>query len=84
METAFFLKVACASALAMLMAGCSGDDNDKPVYGEATGLPVNCRAYVQVAVDGYRAKRYTAEETMAGLERNCGANGGIWRNNRSD
>lgn len=76
-----FLKVACASALAVLLAGCSSD-NDKPVYGEATGLPVNCRAYVQVAVDGYRAKRYTAEETMAGLERNCGANGGIWRSSR--
>lgn len=77
-----FLKVACASALAVLLAGCSSDDNDKPMYGEGTGLPVNCRAYVQVAVDGYRAKRYTAEETMAGLERNCGADGGIWKKNR--
>lgn len=76
------LKVASAYALATLLAGCGGDDNDKPVYGEGKGMPVNCRAYVQVAVDAYRAKRYTAEETMAGLERNCGANGGIWRNNR--
>jgi hypothetical protein len=76
------LKVASAYALAILLAGCGGDDNDKPVYGEATGMPVNCRAYVQVAVDAYRAKRYTAEETMVGLERNCGANGGIWHNNR--
>lgn len=76
------LKVACASALALLLAGCSDDDNDKPAYGEGTGLPVNCRAYVQVAVDAYRDERYTAEETMAGLERNCGANGSIWKNNR--
>ena len=76
------LKAGRASALAVLLAGCSGDDNDKPVYGDGTGLPVNCRAYVQVAVDAYRNKRYTAEETMAGLERNCGANGGIWRANR--
>ena len=76
-------KVTCALALAVMLAGCSSDDNDKPLYGEGTGLPVNCRAYVQVAVDGYRGKRYTAEETMAGLERNCGSNGGIWLNNRA-
>ncbi|MCC7714683.1 kynureninase [Janthinobacterium lividum] len=75
-------KVAGVFALAVLLVGCRGDDNDKPVYGEGTGLPVNCRAYVQVAVDGYRAKRHTAEETMAGLERNCGADGGIWKKNR--
>lgn len=75
-------KVGGALALVTLLVGCGSDDNDKAVYGESTGLPVNCRAYVQVAVDAYRVKRYTAEETMAGLERNCGTNGGIWRNNR--
>ena len=77
------LKVAYASALAVLLTGCGGDDNDKPVYVDGTGMPVNCRAYVQVAVEGYRAKQYTAEETMVGLERNCGSNGGIWLNNRA-
>ena len=75
-------KVGGGLALVVLLAGCGSDDNEKPMYGDGTGMPVNCRAYVQVAVDGYRAKQYTAEETMAGLERNCGANGGIWRNNR--
>lgn len=75
-------KVAGTFALAVILAGCGGDDNDKPVYGDGTGMPVNCRAYVQVAVDGYRAKRFTAEETIAGLERNCGAEGRIWLNNR--
>lgn len=64
------------------MAGCARqDDNAKPVYGE-TGLPVNCRAYIQTAVDGYRAKRYTADETMAGIERNCGVAGSSWKNMR--
>lgn len=76
-------KVGGALAMTVMLAGCSGDDNDKPVYGDGTGMPLNCRAYVQVAVDGYRAKQYTAEETMAGLERNCGSNGGIWLNNRA-
>lgn len=75
-------KVGGALALLVLLAGCGSDDNDKAVYGESTHLPVNCRAYVQVAVDAYRDKRYTAEETMAGLERNCGANGSTWQNNR--
>ena len=60
----------------VLLSGC--DPNAKPVYSETSGLPVNCRAYVQVAVDAYRAKKYTAEETMAGLERNCGAHGHAW------
>ena len=54
------------------------DPNSKPAYGESTGLPANCRAYVQVAVDAYHNKEYTADETMAGLERNCGANGHLW------
>lgn len=66
-----------------LLAGCVfEDDNDKAVYGKETGLPVNCRAYVQVVIDSYREKRYSAEDSFAGLERNCGANGSAWKNNR--
>lgn len=76
------MKVVGASAMVIALGGCGGDDNDKAIYGDSTGMPVNCRAYVQVAVDGYRAKRFTAEETIAGLERNCGAEGRIWLNNR--
>ena len=68
---------------AMLLNGCSlsGDDNDSAQYG-SSGMPKNCRAYVQAAVDGYRSKQYSAEDTMAGLERNCGTSGHIWKNNR--
>ena len=58
------------------------DDNDKPVYGKDSGLPVNCRAYIQTSIDGYRRGEYTAEEAMSGLERNCGLNGQVWKNNR--
>lgn len=46
-------KVGGGLALVVLLAGCGSDDNDKAMYGESTGLPVNCRAYVQVAVDAY-------------------------------
>ncbi len=62
--------------LVLLLAGC-GDPNERPIYGD-TGLPVNCRAYIQVAIDGYRSRQYTADEAMAGLERNCGAHGHAW------
>ncbi len=59
-----------------ILSGC--DPNSKPEFGSETGLPSNCRAYVQVAIDSYRSKQYTAEETIAGLERNCGQNGHLW------
>jgi hypothetical protein len=59
----------------LLLAAC--DPNSKPTYGD-TGLPKNCRAIVQANIDGYRSKRYAADEVMASLERNCGANGYSW------
>lgn len=66
-------------AFASALGGCElGDPNAKPIYGKETGLPVNCRAYVQVVIDGYRSKQYTADESFAGLQRNCGINGHLW------
>jgi hypothetical protein len=62
--------------LILALAGC--DPNAEPKYGNA-GLPSNCRAYVQVAVESYREKKYTPDETMAGLERNCGLHGHLWQ-----
>lgn len=63
----------------LLLAGCDRlDPNSEPIYGKESGLPVNCRAYVQVAIDGYRTKQYTAEAAFAGLERNCGTHGSSW------
>lgn len=59
----------------VLLTGC--DPNAKPEYGE-TGLPKNCRAYVQVAINDYKAKRYAADEVMEALERNCGEHGVSW------
>lgn len=67
---------------AAIVSGCAKDDNATAVYGKDYGLPVNCRAYVQVSIDGFRSKAYTAEEAFAGLERNCGANGAAWKDNR--
>lgn len=72
------MKFLAVGGLAALFCLTACDPNAKPTYGESTGLPSNCRAYVQVAVDAYRNKEYTTDETMAGLERNCGVNGHLW------
>ncbi len=72
------MTIARITALTALLCLSACDPNSEPVYGESTGLPSNCRAYVQVAVNAYRNKEYTADETMVGLERNCGANGHLW------
>ena len=56
---------------------CSNDPNSEPKYGDS-GLPSNCRSYIQVSVDAWRASEYDAEETMNAIERNCGAHGSLW------
>lgn len=56
---------------------CSHDSNSEPKYGE-TALPSNCRSYIQVSVDAWRAGEYDAEETMNAIERNCGMYGSLW------
>ena len=62
----------------LALVGCCEQKNTHPTYGESTGLPKNCRAIVQTNIDAYRSKQYTADEVMASLERNCGANGYAW------
>lgn len=57
------------------------DDNAAPEYGQ-TGLPKNCRAYVQTAINEYRNKVHTIDEAMNGIERNCGVAGHTWKNLR--
>lgn len=71
---AYYLYLLVPSVLVLITA-C--DPNAKPEYGN-TGLPENCRAYVQVVINDYKAKRHTADEAMAGLERNCGEHGTSW------
>ena len=69
--------------IAFLLSSCGfSDDNDIAVYSKDSGLPVNCRAYVQFAINEYRAGKYSANDTFSALERNCGANGWSWKNIR--
>lgn len=61
------------------ISGCSKkDSNAEPVYGAETGLPANCRAYIQVAVNDWHRGTYDSETTMDAIERNCGENGSLW------
>lgn len=61
------------------LSACSKEDpNSKPIYGDESGLPANCRAYIQIAVDEWRRGTYDTETTMNAIERNCGENGTLW------
>jgi hypothetical protein len=55
------------------------DSNAKPTYGD-TGLPKNCRAIIQANVDGWRSGKWSAENALDSIERNCGAQGYSWGN----
>ena len=70
-------KAAYVLLSAVMLSGCD-DSNSKPTYGES-GLPKNCRAIVQNAIDEWRKGNYSTEDTMSSLERNCGANGHSWK-----
>lgn len=74
--------IAAAIIFAVAYWGSAFDDNKAADYGEESGLPINCRAYVQASIDGFRSGEYDASEAMNGLERNCGINGASWKNNR--
>ena len=69
---------AVALALGVVIGqGTATDPQYPPRYGKL-GLPDNCSAYVDASIAGLRSKRYTADETMNGLDRNCGARGALW------
>ncbi len=52
--------------------------NETASYG-SLGLPNNCRAYVQISINGMRSRDFTIAEGLSGLERNCGAFGALWK-----
>ncbi|QXB48237.1 kynureninase [Acinetobacter seifertii] len=63
----------------LILTACTNSDpNSKPVYGKEYGLPANCRAYVQVAINDWRNGKYDTNTTMDAIERNCGENGSLW------
>ena len=65
-------------AIVLGLSACAKDPNSKPIYGDELGLPANCRAYIQVAVNEWRKGAYDTKTTMSAIERNCGENGTLW------
>tara|TARA_R110001592_G_scaffold229118_3_gene485785 strand:+ start:419 stop:634 length:216 start_codon:yes stop_codon:yes gene_type:complete len=61
--------------LMISLAGCG----DEPAKYAETGLPSNCRALIAEAVKGWRTQEYGADEAMMSIDRNCGANGHLWK-----
>jgi hypothetical protein len=54
-----------------------GDTNTKPVYGK-TGLPKNCRAIIMENINAFENNTFPADEVIASIDRNCGAQGHSW------
>lgn len=66
-----------------IILGCTNsDDNDIQKFNPKSGNAINCRAFVQYAIDEYRKGVFTADDTFSSLERNCGSNGHSWKNLR--
>lgn len=84
-RVALFISIAAAGIVGFLVSSATQarDDNAAPRYGDL-GLPSNCRALVQENINGYRSKKFTAEEAFGSIERNCGVVGGLWKNMRRD
>lgn len=55
----------------------TGDPNRSLKYGD-TGFPKNCRAIVYENYKGYQSKKYTSDEAMESINRNCGQFGTSW------
>lgn len=78
LEEIKMIRLFALSITFMTLAGCSGDPNSRPEYGGESGLPSNCRAYIQESVDAGRNGSHSTEETMDAIERNCGVYGDFW------
>jgi len=54
-----------------------GIGNQSLKYGD-TGFPKNCRALISDNLSGFALGKYTAEEALYSIDRNCGPGGYIW------
>lgn len=74
-----YLKGLLLGLAGLILSSCS-DPNSEPKFSNDSGLPSNCRSYIQRSVDSWRAGEYESEEIINALERNCGMNGHLWDN----
>lgn len=73
----FGVVVALFIGAAIGRLSAPGDPNATPTYGD-TGLPKNCRAFIQSSLDAWAMKQYPADQIFSSISRNCGANGYSW------
>lgn len=67
------------SLILLTLTACDNrSDNSKPLYNKETGLPKNCRAIIKENIDGYHNGRYTADDALDSINRNCGEFGYSW------
>ena len=72
-----YLKGLLLGLAGLILSSCS-DPNSKPEYGDESGLPKNCRTYIQESVNAWRNGVHSTEDTMDAIERNCGVYGDLW------
>jgi len=53
------------------------DTNQSSEYSNR-GAPTNCRALIAENISGWNIDKYTAQDALDSIERNCGRNGYLW------
>ncbi len=64
--------------LIILLLSISACDNNQTLKYGNTGLPKNCRAIIKNNIDGWKNDKWTAEEALDSINRNCGEFGYSW------
>lgn len=70
------MKFISSILVCLFIVGC--DNNSSLKYGEETGAPKNCRAIIKENVDSWRNHKYSAEDVIESIDRNCGEFGISW------
>lgn len=71
------IRLFSLSIALIALAACSSDPNSEPKFSNDSGLPSNCRSYIQESVDDWRNGVHSTEDTMNAIERNCGVHGDL-------
>ena len=74
-------KILIILCLSLFITACDDgrSDNSKLIYNPENGLPVNCRAIIKENIDGYNLGKFSAEDALSSINRNCGEFGYSWK-----
>jgi hypothetical protein len=76
-----FSKAIASIMLTACLVACAKRDSNAVAEYSKEGYAMNCRAYVQVAIDSHRKREYTTDAIFNALERDCGLMGNLWGHN---